>query len=97
VEHENDKGSSRSAAVVEAGGSEVDSVGAAIEPEMMTYVELARRTGIKIPTLYAMVSRGEIPHYRLGRRIVRFSVSEIRAWLNTRYQPGVRLLSRGRP
>ncbi len=57
------------------------------ERAMLTYATLARVTGIRVGTLYAMVCRGEIPHYRLAPRIVRFSASEIAAWMSRRYQP----------
>lgn len=56
--------------------------------EMLTYVGLARVTGIRVNTLYTMVCRGEIPCYRLAPRIVRFSATEIAAWMAGRHQPG---------
>lgn len=57
------------------------------QPEMLTYVGLARVTGIRVNTLYTMVCRGEIPCYRLAPRIVRFSAMEIAAWMAGRHQP----------
>ena len=57
------------------------------EGEMLTYVGLARMTGIRRGTLYSMVCRGEIPHFRLAPRIVRFKASEIGAWMASRHQP----------
>ena len=44
---------------------------------MLTYVQLSRVTAIRIATLYGMVCRNEIPHFRLAPRIVRFSACEI--------------------
>jgi len=57
------------------------------EPQMLTYQALARVTGIRVGTLYTMVCRGEIPHYRLAARLVRFSATEIAAWMTGRHQP----------
>lgn len=58
--------------------------------EMVTYDGAARIVGVKKPTLYSMVSKKQIPHYRLGRRLVAFSVAELRSWLEQR-----RVASRG--
>jgi predicted DNA-binding transcriptional regulator AlpA len=58
--------------------------------EMLTYIGLSRKTGIRVATLYGMVCRNEIPHYRLAPRIVRFSASEIASWMASRHQPGRR-------
>lgn len=57
------------------------------EPEMLTYQGLSRVTGIRVGTLYGMVCRNEIPHYRLAARIIRFSTSEIASWMAGRHQP----------
>lgn len=48
---------------------------------MLTYREVSALTGIEVATLYTMVSRKRIPHYRLGGRMVRFRESEVRAWM----------------
>ena len=44
--------------------------------------ELAEEvTGIRRATLYSMVSLHQIPHYRITRRMVRFSRTELSAWM----------------
>jgi excisionase family DNA binding protein len=48
---------------------------------LITYRDVASSTGLALGTLYAMVSRGTIPHIRLGRRLVRFRPREIERWL----------------
>ena len=48
------------------------------------YADAARLTGLKIATLQAMVCRKRIPHFRLGKRLVVFSYSELKRWLETR-------------
>ncbi|MBN2196840.1 MAG: helix-turn-helix domain-containing protein [Polyangiaceae bacterium] len=40
----------------------------------------ARRYGLPIGTIHALVSQGRIPHVRLGPRFVRFEVAELDAW-----------------
>ncbi|MGO8998688.1 MAG: helix-turn-helix transcriptional regulator [Polyangiaceae bacterium] len=55
------------------------------EDEMLTYVGLSRATGINVGTLYGMVCRNEIPHYRLAPRLVRFSAREIAEWKASRH------------
>ena len=59
--------------------------------ELLTYKAASRLLGLRIGTLYSMVSRREIPHVRLGRRIVRFDPNELTEWINARrVAPGVR-------
>jgi excisionase family DNA binding protein len=38
-------------------------------------------TGLSRGTLYSMVCRKQIPHTRLGGRLVRFSKKELREWM----------------
>lgn len=40
--------------------------------------------GVAIGTLRAWVSRGEIPHHRLGPRLVYFERSEVERWAKGR-------------
>lgn len=53
--------------------------------EMLTYEQLSRRTGIKVNTLYGLVSQRRIPHVRIGRRLVRFDPVVIERWLRDKY------------
>lgn len=55
--------------------------------ENLNYDEASQFTGISKNTLYAKVSRKEIPHIRLGGRLVRFSRSELEAWINQHRVP----------
>jgi len=43
----------------------------------LNYQETAKAFGISLGTLYAMVSKKQIPHIRLGNRFVRFSREEL--------------------
>jgi excisionase family DNA binding protein len=54
------------------------------EDEIYTYVQAGAFLNLKVPTLYSKVSRREIPHIRVGRRLVRFSRNELKAWLAAR-------------
>jgi excisionase family DNA binding protein len=54
-----------------------------MEDNFWDMVSLSRYLGIKRSTLYAMVERGEIPYYRIGR-LVRFKPCEIDEWLRTK-------------
>ena len=51
-----------------------------VEPECMRAEQLARFLGVNRKTVYAYAMRNQIPHRRLGRRIV-FSRSHVIAWL----------------
>ncbi len=49
--------------------------------EILTTKDLARYLRCHVSTLYRMVNRGEIPHFRLGTDI-RFRRSAIERWLD---------------
>ena len=51
--------------------------------ELWDIRRVSQYLGIKRSTLYAMIERREIPHYRIGR-LARFRQAEIDAWLLTR-------------
>jgi excisionase family DNA binding protein len=51
------------------------------------YNGLVERTGIKKGTLYAMVSRKQIPHIRLSSRMVLFDEEAIEEWLKEHTVP----------
>lgn len=50
-------------------------------PHLLTYAALSKSSGIPIGTLYDLVSKGRIPHLRLGKRLVRFVEADVNAWL----------------
>lgn len=55
---------------------------------MMNYEEAAVFLGLKVNTLYSMVSRKELPHVRLSRRLVRFDRADLDRWVaNRRVSP----------
>ncbi len=55
-----------------------------VNQEFIDYKQLAKKIGLPMGTLYCLVSKQEIPHHRLGRRLVRFSLLEIENWLRAR-------------
>ena len=55
-----------------------------MESEMLDYRQAARLCGLKVGTLYSMVARREIPHVRLGRRLVRFRRPSLLRWMADR-------------
>jgi excisionase family DNA binding protein len=54
------------------------------ERMFLTYREAAELTGLALPTLYSKVHKREIPHYRLGKRLVRFRRDELEQWMMRR-------------
>ncbi|MBI5500858.1 MAG: helix-turn-helix domain-containing protein [Deltaproteobacteria bacterium] len=49
--------------------------------DFMTYAEAAEFLHVKVGTLYSMTARRQLPHHRLGARIVRFSRADLIAWV----------------
>ncbi len=54
----------------------------AIEP-MLTPEQVADILAVSKATLCRLTKRGEIPHKRIGERIVRYSRTEIEAWMRS--------------
>ena len=48
--------------------------------ELLSVPEMARWLKVSKVSIYAMVGRGQIPHFRIGRR-VRFNRGKIEDWL----------------
>lgn len=53
----------------------------------LSYAEAAHFIGVPIGTLYAWVKRQQIPHLRLGPRLVRFCRQDLEVWLRERAIP----------
>lgn len=49
----------------------------------LTINDVSNYLNIKEKTLYAMVSTGEIPHFRIGR-LLRFRKQDVDAWIETK-------------
>ncbi|MBN8609631.1 MAG: helix-turn-helix domain-containing protein [Deltaproteobacteria bacterium] len=45
---------------------------------------IAEMIGVPLGTIHQLVHKRRIPHIRLGRRFVRFSRADVRAWLEAR-------------
>lgn len=52
-----------------------------IQPKCLNYDQVSEIYGIPKGTLYAMVNQKTIPHIRLGKRHVKFSVEKLDAWI----------------
>ena len=50
--------------------------------ELLTYAQASTMLNMKLGTLYALVAQNRIPHVRLGRRLVRFRLTELDTWLS---------------
>lgn len=57
------------------------------------YREAAEMFGIRLATLYSLVHERRIPHRRLGKRLVRFSVDDLEAWFDE-HRVAVQTMSR---
>lgn len=63
-----------------------------VEAERVDYIGAAAFIGVPIGTVRAWVARRQIPHLRLGPRLVRFDLADLRRWLDER-----RVEAEGRP
>lgn len=55
------------------------------QKKILTYDGAAELLGLPKGTIYAMVSRKELPHYRLSNRNVRFDQEKLIQWLDKRH------------
>jgi excisionase family DNA binding protein len=53
--------------------------------EILDYEAAAKMTGLPAGTLRALGCRKQIPHYRIGKWLVRFKQSELEQWLRNRH------------
>ncbi len=53
------------------------------EERLMTMEEVGNLMGLDRSTIYAWKRKGLLPHYKIGKRAVRFKMSEILRWLET--------------
>nr|BFD65317.1 hypothetical protein HAGR004_03390 [Bdellovibrio sp. HAGR004] len=49
----------------------------------ITYLQVQQMTGLPLGTLYSLVSRKQIPHMRMGTRLVRFNPTEVKKWMKS--------------
>ncbi len=54
-----------------------------MESSFLTISEASKYLGVKASTLYSMVERKEIPHYRIGR-LIKLKKTEIDEWVHER-------------
>lgn len=52
--------------------------------KLLTVKEVAELLGLTRMSIYLMVHRGQIPHVKIGERILRFDQEEIRKWLEAK-------------
>ncbi len=55
--------------------------------DLITYEAASEFLSVPLSTLYSMVSRRQVPHYRMGPRFVRFSRAELLAWIQRGHVP----------
>ena len=48
---------------------------------LLTARQVSEALGLKRGTIYVWVHEGQIPHYKLGKKSVRFRASEVERWL----------------
>lgn len=51
------------------------------QSDFLSYQEVHEEFNLPLGTLYSLVSRQQIPHHRLGKRLVRFNRPDLLAWL----------------
>lgn len=56
--------------------------------EFLTIDELSEYLSIKRSGLYSIVESGELPHYRIGRRI-RFKRDDVNQWIESHKRQGI--------
>jgi len=53
------------------------------EERFMTMQEVGDLIGVDRSTIYAWKRKGLLPHYKIGKRAIRFKMSEILQWVDT--------------
>ena len=58
-----------------------------IQSDLMGCAELSREKGIPQGTIHSWIHRRQIPFYRFGKRLVKFSRREIDQWIRSCHVP----------
>ena len=53
------------------------------EGDILTVRETAKLLKVSEATIYRMVEKDEIPYIRVGEKIIRFSRSDLKRWLDS--------------
>jgi excisionase family DNA binding protein len=54
-----------------------------VEDRFLTMEEVGNLMGLDRSTIYNWKRKGLLPHYKIGKRAVRFKLAEILQWLGT--------------
>ncbi len=54
--------------------------------EILTIEDVTKITKYKKNTIYCMVSKGEIPHFKASPKALRFNKTEILRWMENKYR-----------
>lgn len=60
----------------------------ALSPILVSSVEAAKLLGITQRLLRELTASGQLPHVRLGERVIRYRPADLDAWAADRSQPG---------
>ena len=60
------------------------------EDRFLTMEEVGNLMGLDRSTIYNWKRKGLLPHYKIGKRAVRFKLAEILQWLGTQKRDGSR-------
>lgn len=55
--------------------------GSNVDKDFLTITELSEYLGVKRSTVYAWVRDGQIPYYRVNKKLIRFKRDEIDRWM----------------
>jgi len=54
-----------------------------MEKKLLKPSDIAEMLGVKIRTVYHWIHTKQIPHIKLGKKLVRFDQEEIKKWVET--------------
>ena len=52
------------------------------ERKLVTYKVAAPILGVEVNTLYTLVHQNRVPHIRLGKRLVRFDLAQLKEFID---------------
>jgi len=56
-----------------------------MEKNILTVKEVCELTGLARQTIYGLIYKREIPHFKFGPRLLRFRKDEILSWMESRH------------
>lgn len=62
--------------------------------DLFSVEDAAKYLGVSLPTMYALVKSGQLPSFKVGKRVTRISRRHLEAWIDAQAEANTAALRR---